>query len=86
MKANLQYQSLKLEDVIETNPPTFCASGKILDAIAQMAQENDRGNRRFSYILILKKSRLVGIITEPDIVRLIAAKVNLSNTKIEEVV
>ena len=79
------YKSLKLEDVIESNPPTFNTSGVIIDAIAQMNQSDDRGSRRYSYVLILEQSKLFGIITEPDIVRLTAAGANLATTKIDSV-
>lgn len=79
------YRSLKPEDVIESNPPTFNASGFVIDAIAQMNQSDVRGSRRYSYVLILEQSKLVGIITEPDIVKLTAAGADLATTKIREV-
>ena len=80
-----QYQSLKLEDVIDPNPPTYHSSGGVMEAIAQMNQRNVRGSRRYSYVLIVEKLKLVGIITEPDIVRLTAAGIDLSQTKIKDV-
>lgn len=85
MKADLQYQSLKPEDVIETDPPTCCASGTVIKAISQMDYKDGQGSRRSSYILILSESKLVGILTEPDIVRLTATNIDLSKTKIDEV-
>ena len=82
----LDYQSLKPEDVIETNPPTFQASGKVIEAISSMNQTNTKGvGRRFSYILILEETTLVGILTESDIVRLTAAEIDLTQTKIDQV-
>ena len=80
-----QYSSLKLEDVIEPNPPTYYASGIVMEAIAQMNQHQERGFRRYSYVLIVEESKLVGIITEADIVRLTAAGTNLAQTKIKDV-
>ena len=80
-----QYHSLKLEDVIESNPPTYNSSGGVMEAIAQMNQHGEKGSRRYSYVLIVEKSKLVGIITEPDIVRLTAIGANLAQTKIKDV-
>ena len=80
-----KYQSLKLEDVIEPNPPTYHSSGGVMEAIAQMNQHGEGGYRRYSYVLIVEESKLVGIITEPDIVRLTAAGANLAQTKIKDV-
>ena len=56
-----------------------------MEAIAQMNQNHAQAARRFSYVLILDGLKLVGILTEPDIVRLTAAAVNLAETKIKEV-
>ncbi|MGD1918025.1 MAG: CBS domain-containing protein [Pleurocapsa sp.] len=68
MNLKFQYQSLKPADVIEPNPPTFHSSGGVMEAIAQMNRNNTQDSRRYSYVLILEESKLVGILTEPDIV------------------
>ena len=80
-----QYQSLNPDDVIEYNPPTCDSSEGVMEAIAQMNQNNGQHSRRFSYVLVLKKSKLVGILTEPDIVKLTAAGINLAETRIDRV-
>ncbi|MEM9508153.1 MAG: EAL domain-containing protein [Cyanobacteria bacterium P01_E01_bin.35] len=85
MDNRTQYQSLKPEDVIEPNPPTLHSSGSVMEAIAQMNQNDGQTLRRFSYVLILEGLKLVGILTEPDIVRLTAARVNLAETTIAQV-
>ncbi|HHP7230351.1 MAG TPA: EAL domain-containing protein [Xenococcaceae cyanobacterium] len=85
MSVNSNYQSLQLEDVIEANPPTVDSQVVVLEAIAQMNQQNNQASRSYSYVLIVEDAKLVGILTEPDIVRLTATGINLATTKIETV-
>lgn len=80
-----QYQSFKLEDVIEPNPPTYHSSGGVMEAVVKMNQHGKGGSRRYGYVLIVEESKLVGIITESDIVRLTAAGANLAQTQIKDV-
>ncbi len=82
MDANSHYQSLKPKEVIDTNPPTVDPNARVMEALAGMNQTDSQAFRRYSYILIVEKSKLVGILTEPDIVRLTAAGVNLAATKV----
>lgn len=85
MKLSYQYQCLNLDDVIEYNPPTCDSSKGVMEAIVQMNHYDGQHTRRFSYVLVLKKSQLVGILTEPDIVKLTAAGINLAETRIDKV-
>ncbi len=80
------YQSLlNLEDLIEVNPPTVDCHLKVIDAIARMNQKNHQSSPRYNYILVIEDSKLVGILTERDIVKLTAAEIDLAKITVEEV-
>ena len=75
----------KLEDIIEPNPLTISPQQSVLKAISKM---NGGENQKFShssYILVLEKSELIGILTERDIIRLIAAEIELAQITVAEV-
>lgn len=78
-------RSFNIDDITETDPPIHDCNGVVQSAIAQMSQNNGGVSRRFSYVLLLEDSKLVGIITESDVVKLTAAGVDLAETKIDEV-
>ena len=80
------YQSiLNLEDLIEVNPPTVDCHLKVIDSIARMNQKNHQSSLRYNYILVIEDSKLVGILTERDIVKLTAAEIDLAKITVEEV-
>lgn len=85
MNHNYHYQLLKPEDVIEVDPPTVAPHVGVMEAITHMNHQDRENFRRYSYVLIVEKARLVGILTEPDIVRLTAAGIDLVQTRIDEV-
>ena len=85
MNTHSPSRSLKPEDVIEPNPPTFHSDGKVIEAIAHMNQNVSWASRRFSYVLILEESKLVGILTESDIVRLTATGIDLAAVTVDRV-
>ena len=85
MNKNYHYQLLKPEDVIEGDPPTVSPHVQVMEAITSMNHQNREKARRYSYILIVEEGRLVGILTEPDIVKLTAAGIDLAKTRIDEV-
>ena len=80
-----QYQSLNLEDLIQVNSPIVDSHLTVINAISKMKQHNNSISSHYSYILVLEKSKLIGILTERDIVKLTAAEVDLATTTVEEV-
>ncbi len=94
-KANLSFQLPTLEEVIEPNLLTICPETFVVDAIARMNQpensslyQNTTQNPTFSRsscILVLDQSKLAGIVTEQDIVKLSAALVDLKKVTVKQV-
>ncbi|MBW4645617.1 MAG: PAS domain S-box protein [Goleter apudmare HA4340-LM2] len=89
-----------LHHVIDHSPLTISPDSYLVDAVALMSQGsmslglNDPnlqfnshvGNQQgTSYILVVEETHLLGIITEKDIVRIIASDINLSQVKVVEV-
>jgi PAS domain S-box-containing protein len=90
-----------LSDVIDRSPLTISPDNYLVDAITLMSQERTIGlgqndlnlqsnshignQHKSSYTLVTKKTQILGIITEKDIVRIIAANINLSAVKVNEV-
>ncbi len=77
------YKSLNLEELIEVNPPIVDCLIKVKEAITRISLKNSEGSLRYNYILVVKESKLVGILTETDIVRLTAANIDLNQVSIE---
>ncbi len=92
-RANLTFQLPQLEEIIESNPLTTCSATLVVDALAQMNREpksatfdhQNGGFSRSSYILILKQSQLIGVLTEQDIVKLSATRIDLKQMTVGEV-
>ena len=82
---NYSSSSLRLENVIEVNPPTVDSQMAVMDVMAKMNQKNTQDCHNSSYILVVEKSKLVGIFTERDIVKLTAAELDLAAITVEEV-
>ncbi|MGK7938034.1 MAG: EAL domain-containing protein [Xenococcaceae cyanobacterium] len=82
---NSLYQSLQLEDVIDVNPPICNSQMKVMDVMGRMNRQEGESYRRLSYILVLEESKLVGILTERDIVKLTAAEIDLTQIEVSEV-
>ncbi len=75
----------KLEDILEPNPLTISPHQSILKAISRMNQKNQQEVSHSSYILIIDKFILIGILTEKDIIRLIGAEIDLAQITVAEV-
>ncbi|MEO0686827.1 MAG: CBS domain-containing protein, partial [Cyanobacteria bacterium J06649_11] len=94
-KEKLGFKLPTLEEVIESNPLTISPEALVIDAIARLNQphslalSSDRtpgmGISRFSYLLILENTKLVGVLTERDIVKLSAANADLKSLTVGEV-
>jgi PAS domain S-box-containing protein len=69
--------TIRLEELIDPSVVTIAPDAFVLDAIALLHQS------QASCILVVKDSRLVGIFTPQDVVRLVAERTNLSEVKIE---
>ena len=82
---NPSYRFLQLEDLIEVNPLTVDSQMTVIDVMARMNQTDNKNSRYFSYVLVLERSKLVGILTERDIVRLTAAEIDLATVTVGEV-
>lgn len=84
MNPKFSDQALKLEDVIEVAPPIVDSQIGVIEAVTRMNQKapNQSTYLRYSYVLVVEKSKLVGIITESDIVKLTSAEINLVETKV----
>ncbi|HHP7231520.1 MAG TPA: PAS domain S-box protein [Xenococcaceae cyanobacterium] len=68
---------------IETNPIIVAPDTVISDAVALMSQEQQQS--RSSCVLVVAAAQLRGILTNSDVVRLVATGVNLATTPISEV-
>jgi|GEM_PF-1516623 len=68
-----------LEPTIDWHPLILPSSMSVEDAIARMSQTQT------SCVLIVEQQQLVGLVTEQDIVRLVAAKCDLIRTIVAEV-
>ena len=79
------YQPIQLENVMEVNPPTVNSQMVVRDMLARMNQNHCENSYRYSYALVTEKSRLIGILTERDIVKLTAAEIDLAATTVEQV-
>lgn len=94
-KDNLGFQLPSLEELIEPNPLTVSPETPVIDAITCMNQprsvspaHNQTENQvtcRSSYLLILEQFRLVGILTERDIVKLSASAIDFKALIVEQV-
>ncbi|MDJ0648077.1 MAG: diguanylate cyclase [Xenococcaceae cyanobacterium MO_188.B19] len=79
------YNSFDLEELIEVNPPIVDSLVNLKEAITYISSTNSENPVRYNYILIVKESKLVGILTETDIVRLTAANIDLTQVTVEAV-
>ena len=79
------YSPFDLTELIEGNFPVVDRHMKVIEAIASMRQSNDQSQSNYNYILVVEESKLVGILTERDIVKLTAAEINLAQTTVEKV-
>ena len=87
--------SVGLETTIDRNPLLVLPEIELSEAIKSMSQEyegNGKANsvaampsRRASYTLVVESSKLVGIVTERDIVKLTAQRTNLEGLKVADV-
>ncbi|WP_413161064.1 PAS domain S-box protein [Capilliphycus salinus ALCB114379] len=96
----LPIYSINLEEILERRPLLVAPDTSVLEVLAQMNQsaEGDRNinpstssetsfgaGRTRSYALVTEKDRLVGILTERDLVRLTASRKSLSQAPVAEV-
>ena len=94
-KDNLGFQLPNLDEIIESNPLTIAPETLVIDAIARMNQPRKsdvsqdlreaHSVSRSSYLLVLEQSRLAGVLTERDIVKLSATAIDLRQVTVGEV-
>ncbi len=94
-KDNLGFQLPNLDEIIEPNPLTITPETLVIDAIARMNQprksdvsqdfKEAHSVSRSSYLLVLEQSRLAGVLTERDIVKLSATAIDLRQVTVGEV-
>ena len=94
-KDNLGFQLPNLDEIIEPNPLTITPETLVIDAIARMNQPRKsdvsqdlreaHSVSRSSYLLVLEQSRLAGVLTEGDIVKLSATAIDLRQVTVGEV-
>jgi diguanylate cyclase (GGDEF)-like protein/PAS domain S-box-containing protein len=94
-KDNLGFQLPNLDEIIEPNPLTLAPETLVIDAIARMNQprksdvsqdfKEAHSVSRSSYLLVLEQSRLAGVLTERDIVKLSATAIDLRQVTVGEV-
>ncbi len=98
---NQPIDRLSLEQVIDRTPLTIKPDATALSAITFMYQPNSShdvptviespaiseqlSRNSYSYILVLEKSKPIGILTEHDVVRLTISGINLADVNISEV-
>ncbi|WP_017655135.1 PAS domain S-box protein [Fortiea contorta] len=90
-----------LSHLIDRYPLTIDPDSSLVDAITLMGQEQDSdlalnnfnsqsntnicSRRDSSYVLVVEATKLLGIITKKDVIRIIASDMNLFNVKVSEV-
>jgi PAS domain S-box-containing protein len=72
--------TLALEQVIERSPLMIAPDTLVVDAIALL------NKTQASCILVVEDSKLVGVFSPKDVVRLVASRTNLSEVKIEQAI
>ena len=75
----------KLENIIELNPLTISPQQSVLKAISKMNGGENHEISYSSYILAIEESKLIGILTDRDIIRLSAAEIDLAQVTVAEV-
>lgn len=91
---------LTLDKIIDRNPVTVKPDTSVQNAIELMSGVRNKGNpletnnnsfssltkadKQSSYLLVMEEEEIVGIFTEKDVVKLIAAGTDLSDKKISE--
>ncbi len=82
MHALAQHISLPcLNSIIYPSPPTITGEGTLLDAVALMRQSQLQPG----FVLVLDEMRVVGLLTEQDIVQIAFSDINFKEIKIFEV-
>ncbi len=74
-----------LEDLIEPYPLTVKLQTTVMEALVLMNQCVIEQKIRYSYVLVVEESKLRGILTERDIVKLTAAQIALTEINIASV-
>ena len=74
---------MSIDRHIELNPVTIAPNTFLKDAIALIAQQ--QAENKPSCLLIVAEQQLVGILTQTDIIRLVATETDLVVTKVETV-
>ncbi|MGL5833742.1 MAG: PAS domain S-box protein [Waterburya sp.] len=74
---------MSIDRYIEFNPVTIAPDTVLKRAVALIAQQ--QAENKPSCLLIVKDQELVGILTQSDIVRLVAAETDLATTTVEMV-
>ncbi len=74
---------MSIDQPIDFNPITIATDTLLKDAIALMSQKS--GNNSIKCIAIAKEQKFVGVLTQGDVVRLVAEDVDLATVTVEEV-
>jgi PAS domain S-box-containing protein len=74
---------VSIDRYIEFNPVTIAPETLLKRAVALLAQQ--QAENKPNCLLIVKAQKLVGILTQRDIVRMVAAETDLATTKVEMV-
>ncbi|MEY2855799.1 MAG: hypothetical protein RLZZ74_108 [Cyanobacteriota bacterium] len=74
---------MSIDRYIEFNPITIAPNASLKDAIALIAQQ--QGSNKPSCLLIVVEQQLVGILTQNDVIRLVATETDLANTMVDMV-
>jgi PAS domain S-box-containing protein len=98
---NQQIDQPSLEQIIDRAPLTVKPEATVLSAITLMSQPDSSQDTpaaiemtvttkyssrdSYSYVLVLEESKLIGILTEHDVVRLTVSGINLADVQVLEV-
>lgn len=84
--SDFKLQLPQLETIIETNPPTVAPEMLVIDVLEYISQHETSGSASYNYVLVTDElNKLIGILTERDIVRLTATQQDLATITVGEV-
>lgn len=81
---SFRVQLPNLEDVVETNPLTVTSGMFVIDVITEMNRRQNE-NSLGKYVVVLRGARLVGILTERELLGLTISGREPSQTRVDEV-
>ncbi|NJL52042.1 MAG: CBS domain-containing protein [Hydrococcus sp. SU_1_0] len=72
---------MSIDRYLELNPVIIAPNASLKDAVALIAQQ--QAKNKPSCLLIVLEEQLVGILTQNDVIRLVATDTDLANTTVE---